>query len=210
MTTPFTPLAFGLTGGIACGKSTVAGYFRELGAHIIDADVLGHELIQPGQPAYHEITKHFGGKVLDATRAIDRRKLGARVFADERERQALNAILHPRIIARMGELVREQQARDAQVVVIVDAPLIYEAGIETEFRKIIAVWCGPEQQLERLMAKTGLSQQEAERRIAAQMPAEEKRRRADYAIDSSGSREGTREQAQTIFRELERIVRLSS
>ena len=198
--------AFGLTGGIACGKTTVAGYFRELGAHILDADALGHELLTPGEPAYQEVVRRFGDKIIDATGAIDRRKLGTMVFSDARERQALNAALHPRIMARIGQLVREQQSRAAQAFVIVDAPLIFEAGIAGDFRKVIAVWCRPEQQLERLMAKTGLSREDAERRIAAQMPADEKRRRADYAIDSSGSREHTREQSHTIYRELERYL----
>jgi dephospho-CoA kinase len=140
--------AFGLTGGIACGKTTVAGYFREVGAHILDADALGHELLGSGQPAYQDIIERFGEKVLDANNEIDRRKLGAVVFSNALDRQALNAILHPRIIARLEELVREQQSRDAQSVVIVDAPLIYEAGIAGEFRKVIAVWCRPEQQLD--------------------------------------------------------------
>ena len=209
MTTPSTPSAFGLTGGIACGKTTVAGYFRELGAHILDADVLGHELLMPGEPAYQEAIKRFGDRVLDLTGAVDRRKLGSVVFSDARERQALNAILHPRIIARIGELVRDQQSRNPQALVIVDAPLIYEAGIAADFRKVIVVWCRPEQQLERLMAKTGLSREEAERRIMAQMPSDEKRRRADYVIDSTGSREQTREQARALYLELQQLAGLN-
>jgi dephospho-CoA kinase len=198
---------FGLTGGVACGKSTVARFFQDLGARIIDADRIGHELIEPGRAAYQEIVRRFGEEILDPTGAIDRRKLGARVFADAEHLRQHNALLHPRIIARVGELAREHQARDAHAVVIVDAALIFESGIGGTLRKVIVAWCRPEQQLERLMAKTGLSRDEAERRIRAQMPLEEKRRRADYVIDCSGSKEETRRQVEALFPELERLVR---
>ena len=202
--------AFGLTGGIACGKSTVARYFRELGAYILDADCLGHELIEPGQLAYEQIVERFGKQILESAGGIDRRKLGAKVFADTKALRALNAILHPRIIGRIDELAHAHQARDPHAVIIVDAPLIFEAGIAGNFRKVIVVWCRPEQQLERLMAKASLSRLEAEQRIRAQMPAEEKRRRADYVIDSSGSFENLREQAGVIYAELKWITTASS
>ncbi len=199
--------SFGLTGGVACGKSTVARFFQDLGARIIDADRIGHELIEPGRAAYQEILQRFGKEILDPTGAIDRRKLGARVFADAEQLRQLNALLHPRIIARVEELAREHQARDPHAVVIVDAALIFESGIGGTLRKVIVAWCRPEQQLERLMAKLGVSRQEAERRIRAQMPLEEKRRRADYVIDCSGSKEETRRQVEALFPELERLAR---
>ena len=199
-------LAFGLTGGIACGKSTVARYFQDLGAHIIDADRVGHESIEPGRPAYQEILEHFGQDVLDSSGHIDRKKLGPTVFADPQKLQILNSIVHPRILGRVQELAAGEQRRNPHAVVIVDAALIFESGIGGTLRKVMVAWCRPEQQLERLMAKTGVSREEALRRIQVQMPVEEKRRRADYVIDCSGSREETRRQAEQLFRELQTLA----
>jgi len=199
-------LSFGLTGGVACGKSTVARYFQDFGAHIIDADQVGHELIEPGSAAFQEILQRFGKEILDPGGAIDRRKLGAKVFADPQQLRLLNALVHPRIIARVQELAVEQQRQNPHAVVIVDAALIFESGIGGTMRKIMVAWCRPDQQLERLMAKTGISREEAERRIQAQMPAEEKLRRADFRIDCSGSKEHTREQVEVLYPELRRIV----
>jgi dephospho-CoA kinase len=197
---------FGLTGGVACGKSTVARFFHALGAQIIDADGVGHELIEPGQPAYQEILERFGEGILDSTSAIDRQKLGTLVFRDTQQLRELNAILHPRIIARVDELAVDCHARDLHSVVIVDAALIFESGIGGTLRKVLVAWCRPEQQIERLMAKLGIPREEAERRIRAQMPMEEKRRRADYVIDCSGSLEQSRTQAEQLFPELQRLT----
>ena len=198
--------AFGLTGGVASGKSTVARYFQDLGAHIIDADRIGHEAIEPGRAAYREIVNHFGKEILEPNGCIDRKKLGPMVFADTRQLRALNAIVHPRIIARTEELAARQQRQNPRSVVIVDAALIFESRIGGSLNKVMVAWCRPEQQVERLMAKAGISREEAERRIQAQMPVEEKRRRADYLIDCSGSMEETRRQADAIYIELRQIV----
>jgi dephospho-CoA kinase len=198
--------SFGLTGGIASGKSTVAGMFRQLGAKIIDADELAHELIRAGSPTFTEIVSHFGTGILDAAGQVSRKRLGAIVFADAAERSTLNGILHPAIMARRKELVAGYEAADREAVVISDAALIYEAHIEAYFLKVIVAWCRPEQQLERLMAKTGFSREEAERRITAQMPGDEKRRRADYVIDCSGSVEETSQQVAALYQELKRIA----
>jgi len=199
-------LCFGLTGGVACGKSTVARFFQDLGAYIIDADRVGHELIEPGHAAYQEILERFGKEILDPGGRIDRKKLGRKVFAEPQQLRLLNAIVHPRIIARVQELAAEQQTRNPHAVVIIDAALIFESGIGATLRKVMVAWCRPEQQIERLMAKTGVSREEAERRIQAQMPLEEKRLRADYVIDCSGSLEQSRAQAKAIYLELWRIV----
>ncbi len=199
-------LAFGLTGGVACGKSTVARYFQGLGACIIDADRVGHEVIEPGRPAYQEILAHFGREILDASGRIDRKILGPLVFRDAEELRALNAIVHPRILARQQELATEQFQRNPHAVVIVDAALIFESGIGGTMRKVMVAWCRPEQQLERMMAKAGIPREEAERRIQAQMPVEEKRRRADFVIDCSGTLEETRRQAEQIFPELQTLA----
>jgi dephospho-CoA kinase len=199
-------LAFGLTGGIASGKSTVARYFQDLGARIIDADRVGHEMIEPRKPAYEKILSHFGNDVLDSSGHIDRKKLGPIVFADPHQLHALNAIVHPHIVERVDELASGYHAADPQAVVIVDAALIFESGIGGSLRKVMVAWCRPEQQVERLMAKTGAPREEAERRIRAQMPVEEKLSRADYTIDCSGSMENTRLQVERLFEELKALV----
>lgn len=204
--TPDLGLSFGLTGGIACGKSTVARYFKDLGAHIIDADRVGHELIEPGRAAYEEIVERFGIEILDSGGRIDRKKLGPKVFADPQQLAVLNAILHPRIIAQMRELVVEHQRGNPDAVIIIDAPLIFESGMDGTLCKVMVVWCRPDQQLERLIAKRGISPEEAEQRIEAQMPLEEKCRRADYVIDCSGTLEESRTQAEALYLRLRRIV----
>jgi dephospho-CoA kinase len=197
---------FGLTGGVASGKSTVARYIAALGARVIDADRLGHELMRAPLPAYGEIVARFGREVLDATQEIDRTRLGALVFGDAQKLGALNAILHPRIIKRSGELAAEYRRADPRAVVVVDAALIIEAGMRDRFIKILVAWCRPEQQIERLMAKGVVSREEAERRVAAQMPTDEKRRLADFVIDCSGSKENTQHQVETLYPELQRLA----
>ena len=193
---------FGLTGGIATGKSTAARMFEALGAKIIDADCIGHEYLVPSAPAYSEIVKTFGDAILDPGGAIDRRRLGAMVFADAEKLRRLNSIVHPRIIARVEELANQYRAEYPTTVLLVDAALIFEAGIGANFAKVVVTWCRLEQQVERLVAKTGLSQSDAEQRIALQMPAEEKRRRADYVIDCSGSLDQTLAQVKATYARL--------
>jgi len=198
---------FGLTGGIASGKTTAAHLFAGLGAKIIDADRLGHEVIRaPGGP-YQQLIHEFGAEILDSAGEIDRVRLGRIVFGDPQKLLRLNAIVHPRIIARTEELAAEYEAGDHEAVIIVDAALIFEAGIGGRFQKIVVIWCRPDLQIERLMSKTAMARTEAERRIAAQMPAEEKRRREDYVIDSSGSMEDMRRQVEAVYSNLKLVVR---
>jgi dephospho-CoA kinase len=197
---------FGLTGGVASGKSTAARMFEELGAKVIDADQLGHELLRPPLPAFQEVVRHFGKEILETTGAIDRKRLGAIVFADVKKLNELNAIMHPRIRERVEQLAEECEASNPHDVILVDAALIFEAGIGGKFRKVIVAWCLPAQQIKRLMAKTGLLQEDAERRIAAQIPVEEKRRRADFLIDCSGSLENTRKEVGEVFSKLKRLI----
>jgi dephospho-CoA kinase len=196
---------FGLTGGVASGKSTAARMFEELGAKIIDADRIGHELHSPSSPAYPEIVRRFGREILDPAGEINRQRLGALVFADPEKLHVLDAIVHPRIIARVEELAKQLSSQNPQAVILVDAALIFEAGIGGRFEKVIVIWCRPEIQFERLMHK-GLTRQEAESRIAAQIPIEEKRRRADFVIDSSGSLENTRGQVVALYATLRRLA----
>jgi len=200
------PRNFGLTGGIASGKSTVARILEELGAKVIDADRVGHELLRRSHPVHQQVVARFGQGILRPDGEIDRALLGSIVFADQEKLRELNALVHPSLIARADELAAEFRAERTAAVIVVDAAVIYEAGVEDRFAKILVAWCRPEQQIERLMAKTGLSREDALRRVASQIPAEEKRRRADYVIDCSGSLAETRTQAEGIYPELQRVA----
>lgn len=194
-------LRLGLTGGIASGKSAVAAMLRELGFAVLDADALGHKLIEPGQAAYAEVIQEFGPSITDSSGRIDRSKLGAVVFADRAKLDRLNAIVHPRVaevILSQFEVWRRAGVRDA---VFVEAALLVEAGIHKKLDGLVVVWCTPEQQLERLVAR-GLSEAEARRRISAQLPVEEKLRLATEKIDCSGSLEETRRQIEALAAKL--------
>jgi dephospho-CoA kinase len=201
---------FGLTGGVASGKSTVASMLEGLGARIINADRIGHELLSSKRSPYQEIVQQFGCEILDLTGEIDRKRLAAVVFADPAKLRELNALLHPRIIARVEELAAQYHGESPASVIVVDAALVFEAGIGGRFTKVLVAWCRPEQQLERLIAKVGLSRQEAKQRIAAQMPVAEKRRRADFEINCSGSLEETRAQVEALYPELQRLAAVSA
>jgi dephospho-CoA kinase len=189
-------LRLGLTGGIASGKSAVAGMLRELGFTVIDADSLGHALIEPRQAAYQEVISRFGAAVLDAQGRVDRGRLAALVFADRAKLEALNAILHPRVkadIARRFAALAKQEVKAA----FVEAALLVEARYLDELDGLVVTWSRPEQQVERLRAR-GMSEEEARRRIASQMPAEEKLKFATEKIDCSGSLEQTRRQVEAL------------
>jgi dephospho-CoA kinase len=202
----FSARYFGLTGGIASGKSTVASMLRDLGAHIVDADKIGHEMLLSTSPAYPELVAAFGHGILDAAGRIDRKKLGPMVFSDPVKLQQLNRIVHPRIIERTGQLAAQICSQHPGAVVVVDAALIYETGIPGRFAKTIVAWCRPEQQIKRLIEKNSLSREEAEQRIASQMPAEEKRRRANFVVDCSGSLEETRRQVENLYPVLKQLA----
>ena len=193
-----------MTGGIASGKSTVARFLEALGARVIDADRIGHELLQPSSPIHDQVVLRFGQEILKPGGEIDRGRLGSIVFADPQKLSELTSIMHPSLIARIEELAKEWRSRDPRAVIVVDAALIYEAGLADRFAGVLVAWCTPEQQIERLMAKTGVSREEALRRMASQIPPEEKRRRADYVIDCSGSLEETRAQVEALYPEIKR------
>ncbi|MDE3181060.1 MAG: dephospho-CoA kinase [Acidobacteriota bacterium] len=197
---------FGLTGGIACGKTVAAAEFASLGARIIDADRIGHELLAAPGPVQDEIVREFGRSLVSANGGFSRKALGAIVFASPGERRKLEAILHPPIIERQEALAGQYRREDPKAVVIIEAALIYEAGVQGRFSKILVAWCTPAQQIERLMDKAGLEWAEAQLRIASQMTGEEKRRRADFVIDCSGSLEQTRAQARLLYPQLQRLA----
>jgi dephospho-CoA kinase len=196
-------LRVGLTGGIASGKSTVASLLRDMDCPVLDADPLGHELLEQGQAAYDEVVREFGKEVLDSYGNVDRGKLGAIVFADAQKRARLNQILHPRILDVVRKWFAALDQPGGPDLAIVEAALILEAGYHKELDKMMVCWCRPEQQIERLKER-GLTAEQAQVRIAAQMPMEEKRRLADEAIDCSGSIEETERQvAETVKRLLQ-------
>lgn len=194
----------GLTGGIASGKTTVQGMLRSLGAPVLDADFIYHELIAPcrGQaaPLALTIAARFPG-VLTADGTLDRRALGARVFANAADRKALEAIAHPAV--RLATQQRMDALANAGVALaIYDVPLLYETGLEATTQGVIVVWVPEAVQLQRLMTRNNFTLSEATMRIQSQLPLEEKRRRATWVIDSSGTIEATRGQVETLWRKL--------
>ena len=179
-------LSVALTGNIASGKSEVARRFAELGATVIDADVLAREVVEPGEPAWRDIVARWGRGILLPDERIDRAKLRQIVFADPKEREALERITHPRIGARRQELLREARERGVKVVVSV-IPLLFEKGMEGEFDCVVLVDAPEEVRLARLKEYRGLSDSEAREMIEAQMRSHRKQRRADHVIDNEGS-----------------------
>lgn len=196
-------LRLGLTGGIASGKSAVAAMLREMGFAVLDADSLAHKLIEPAQPAYDEVVQEFGQAVIAPGGRVDRAKLSAIVFNDRAKLERLNAIVHPRVaevIFSQFEAWKRAGIRDA---VFVEAALLIESGIHKKLDGLVVAWCSPEQQIERLVTR-GLSEGEARRRIAAQLPVEEKLLLATEKIDCSGSLEATRRQVEVLAAKLRR------
>ncbi len=195
-------LLVGLTGGIASGKSTVSRLFRDLGCLIIDADLLAREVVEPGQPAYEKIVAEFGRGILEAEGWIDRKKLGALVFADSEKRKRLESFTHPEIMARRAGILTELEADGFDGVVIVDAALLIETGGAKSVDRLVVVYVDHETQRERLMTRDEVSPAEAERRIRSQMSLDEKVKLAHYVVDNSGSREATAEQVAKIHQAL--------
>jgi len=196
-------LRLGLTGGIASGKSAVAAMLRELGFSVLDADSLAHKLIEPGQPAYEVVLREFGRTISDDQGRVDRAKLAALVFQNRAKLDRLNAIVHPRVAELVLRQFDEWQRNGTRDAAFVEAALLIESGIHKHLDGVVVVWCTPEQQLERLGAR-GLSEDEARRRIAAQMPVEEKLRLATEKIDCSGTLGQTRQQVEALAAKLHR------
>lgn len=188
----------GLTGGIASGKSTVSAILRELGAHVLDADEIAREVVEPGTPALADIARRFPG-VVGPDGRLDRAALGARVFQDPGERAALNAIIHPRIQQAFLEKTQALAERGVEVVVY-DAPLLIENGIHQWMNGVILVDAPRELQLARLMARNALSQEAAEQRLLAQLPLSEKRKHATWIVDNAGDLASTRAQVEAVWK----------
>ena len=187
-------MKIGLTGGIACGKSTVASMLVRRGANLIDADMLAREAVLPGTPALKQIAERFGASVIREDGTLDRKALGQIVFRDEAARKDLEAITHPPIRAMMRERMEAFEREMPDKPVIADIPLLFESKLQHLFDETLLVYIPAELQKRRLMERDGLTAEQADLRIAAQMPIEEKRKLADTVIDNSGSLEETERQ----------------
>lgn len=193
-------LRVGLTGGIGSGKSTVTAMLREHGLPVIEADDIAHELIRPGEPAYNEILQVFGKEIVQENAEIDRKRLAAVVFGSREKLERLNRIVHPRVLERAEQWLGEREKEGARIAVV-EAPLLVEAGFHQRLDRLVVVWCGREQQEERL-ARKGMSREEIDRRIAAQMDIEQKKALANEVIDNSGTIQETRAQVDALVRRL--------
>ena len=197
-------LRIGLTGGIACGKSTVGEMLVRRGAHYLSADELAHKLYEPGAVAYEGVVRAFGREILNPDRTVNRKILASLAFPDRIDE--LNTIVHPAVIEAQKRWSTEVTRDDPSGIAVVEAALIFEAGAETDFDKIIVVTCNPEGKAKRFAQRAGVSLEEAraevDRRTAAQLSDDEKARRADYVIDNSGSVEDTERQVDAIWGQL--------
>lgn len=178
-------LRVGLTGSIAVGKSFVSRVLAESGCRVLDADQLAREVVKPGTVGLRSVVEAFGADMVRADGTLDRAKLGSLVFADDERRALLNSILHPLIVAGQDAQLKRWEGDDPEGIGVIDAALMIESGGHKRFDKLIVVHCRPEIQLERLMSRDGITSEEAVRRIAAQMSQEEKKRHADFLIDTS-------------------------
>jgi dephospho-CoA kinase len=188
----------------------VTKMFAEMGARIVDADTIVHELYRPGEEVYQELVKRFGAEIVKPDGELDRQKLAAAAFDGGRVDE-LNRIVHPAVIGRQEQWMREIGVKDPYAVAMVEAALIFEAGVKERFDKIIVVTCKPAQKVARFGQRSGMNEADAradvERRNKAQMPDEEKARRANFVIDNSGSVEETRHQVQRIYAELKVLAK---
>lgn len=202
-------LRVGLTGGLGCGKTTVASMMAARGAHVLQADEVARELMQPGQDVYAAVVRHFGPGVVQADGAIDRSKLARAAFGEGRVEE-LNRLVHPAVIAYQQEWMQRIAEREPRAIAVVEAALILEAGINGRFDQLVVVTCAAEQKIERFAQRVaaqggdaGAARAEAARRIAAQMPDEDKVKVADYVIDNSGPLTATQSQVDRLMDELE-------
>jgi len=198
-------LKVGLTGGLACGKTFVGEVLARAGCLLIQADELGHEVLAPGGEAYQGVLKEFGGEILASDRTIDRRALAARVFGDPGRLARLNTLVHPAVIRREEELVAAFAAREPGGIAVVEAAILIETGSYKRFDKMILVTCSEDQQLERAMRREGAVDADVRARLSRQMPVSEKRKFADFVINTSGDKEDTLRQTLVVYEELRRL-----
>ena len=195
-------LIVALTGGIASGKSVVAEVLEELGCYIHHADKIAHDLMEPEKPAWKKIVAHFGKKILNEDKTINRSRLGKIIFSDEKERRFLNELIHPLVLEKKKEVSSRLEKERHYNIFISEAALTIEAGFADFFDKIIMTYCKKEVQKKRLMERDGISRKQTMKIIKSQMQPQEKMKYADYIIDTSSSLQSTVEQTERVYRNL--------
>jgi len=198
-------LKVGLTGGLASGKSFVGRTLRDLGCFLIQADELGHQVIEPGGEAYADVVALFGPEILNVDGRIDRRHLAALVFSQPDQLAKLNALVHPPVKERERDLVAEFAREHPHGIAVTEAAILVETGSYKDYDRLIVAVCRPEQQIERSMERDGVSREEVLNRLSRQMPLEEKVKHADFIIDTSGSKENTLQQVRTVYESLRKL-----
>lgn len=196
----------GLTGGVACGKSSVARLFQDCGAVLIDADILARAVVEPGKPAFKAIVKAFGRKILSPDGTLNRTALGKIVFASPAKLKKLSAIVHPRVAREQTRMTRAIADQEPQAVIIYDAPVLIEASAHERMDKLLVVSADERTQIKRLCNRNHLSKAEALRRIKSQMPLTKKAALADYVIDGTLSYEQTKHEVERIYEELKQLA----
>jgi dephospho-CoA kinase len=189
----------GLTGGVASGKNLVAGELKRLGAFIVDADGFARRAVERGKPAYKAIVREFGKDIVLRNKRIDRKKLGSIVFSDKRKLKKLNAITHPPIIREIRKTLKKLKRENPASLIVLNAPLLIEAGLDREMDSTIVVYAAGAQQTERVMKRDGLTEKQALQRVRAQMPLKKKLRYADFVVDNTGSRAGALRETRRIY-----------
>jgi len=198
-------LRIGLTGGLATGKSFVADQLSRLGCRVLRADDLGHAVLEKGGEAYGPVVAAFGPEILRPDGEIERKRLAARVFHDEEKLQLLNSLVHPAVFSREEAWMQQVEDADPAALAVVEAAILVETGSYRRYHKLILVVCGEEQQIERAMARDSITREEALARIRRQMPLEEKKKFADYLIDTSRTMEDTILQVEHLYESLRSI-----
>lgn len=199
-------LRVGLTGGLATGKTFVGRALADLGCRLLSADELGHQALLPGAPAYLQAVEAFGEGILDGDGRIDRRRLGTVVFGDPRKLELLNSFVHPAVIAAEEQWMQAILAEDPHSIAVVEAAILIETGSYRRFDKLVLTVCTDEQQIARAIKRDGLTRQEVLDRLKRQMPLEEKRKYADYVIDTSGEKDGTLAQVGRLYGDLRSLT----
>ncbi|MBZ5623255.1 MAG: dephospho-CoA kinase [Acidobacteriia bacterium] len=198
-------LKVGLTGGLACGKTFVGEALASYGCFLIQADELGHEVLAPGGEAYEAVVREFGNNILADNGEVDRHALATRVFASPDSLARLNALVHPPVVRREEQLLEGFAAREPHGIAVVEAAILIETGSYRRFDRMILVTCSEEQQVERALRRDGAVLDDIRARLSRQMPLEEKRKFADFVIDTSGEKENTLRQTRAVYESLRRI-----
>jgi dephospho-CoA kinase len=200
-------LKVGLTGGLATGKSHVGSYLEQMGCHLLKADELGHKALLIGGGAYEEVVERFGTGILDSAGEIDRKALGAIVFEDPEKLSLLNSIIHPVVIRAEERWLEAISRRDPEGIAVVEAAILIETGSYKRFDRIILTVCTREQQIERARRRDGLTRSEVEARLMRQMSLDEKKKYADYVVDTSGDKAATQLDTRRVYEELRGVKR---